>query len=179
MENQAATKPTNAIPPGTMHWGEDFRWRDTRPSANCCYPTGARRPVGSRPSRCRSVAEGDRWARAQAAFVEFVLFLVPPDASKISVPPRLRENPRPRHPLCELSVFARNPRAPGTTNSPTSRASITITSTAALSTSTTLFHFRDLLCHSLASPRAPSSPKKPSCPSRLRVKPPRAKPRAL
>ena len=50
------------------------------------------------PSRCRSVAEGDRWARAQAAFVEFVLFLVPPDASKISVPPRLREIPTARHP---------------------------------------------------------------------------------
>jgi hypothetical protein len=40
---------------------------------------------------------------------------------------------------------------------PTSRASITITSTAALSTSTTLFHFRDLPCHSVAQPRGAAS----------------------
>ena len=33
------------------------------------------------------------------------------------------------------------------------RASITITSTAALSTSTTQVPFRDLLCHSVAAPR--------------------------
>jgi hypothetical protein len=32
-------------------------------------PPGAKRPVGSRPSRFRGVTEGDRWARAQAAFV--------------------------------------------------------------------------------------------------------------
>jgi hypothetical protein len=59
---------------------------------------------------------------------------------------------------------------------PTSLASITITSTAALSTSTTTFSFRDLPCHSLAHPRASHLPQKTPCPSSLRVKPPRAIP---
>ena len=177
-----------------------------------------------------------------------------PRAPTPNRPPCLRvsvRTPDARHPLCELSVFARNPRAPlspknlralrdfvlyprapNTTNRPTSRASITITSTAALSTSTILVPFRDLPCHSVAHPRArypplktfvisvcfvvnparhrteyrcaeyeyhfveyeydrstfrdhpchsvatparATLPQKPSCPSRLRVKPPRAK----
>jgi hypothetical protein len=127
MENQAATKPTTAIPPGSMRWGEDFRWRDTRPSANCCYPTGARRPVGLGPGSCRSRSLTDN----ADPFRVIRAFGGPPDASKTSVPPRLREIPTARH-----------------TDRPTSRASITITNTAALSTSTstststTLFPFR-------------------------------------
>jgi hypothetical protein len=62
--------------------------------------------------------------------------------------------------LRALRDFVLNPaRHP---HGPTSRVSITITSTAALSTSTTLFPFRDHPCHSVATPARTILPQKPS-----------------
>jgi hypothetical protein len=103
-------------------------------------------------------------------------------------PPRAR-NPPPKN-LRALRGFVLNPRARAIPfanlaplretpdarrfRPPTSRASITITSTASLSTSTTLFPFRDHPFHSVAAPARHSPRKKLSRPSRLRVKPPRA-----
>jgi hypothetical protein len=124
--------------------------------------------------------------------VPFVYFVVPPPAPPPFATLRLCEKPPPAKPPC-LCASVRSPSRAIPVH-PTSRASITITSTASLSTSTTdplavpFVHFvipPDArhsplrLCAFARNTRRAPFPKKPSPPSQLRVKPPRAIPSEL